>query len=102
MSNQTPAEGLRQQLLTLKDENGQFVISSMIAAEPMKLHALIEFVTAYAATVEREADRKARIDEWKRLDVGVDISKKYVANRLAALQGPIQGDAPDRSEPQTP
>jgi hypothetical protein len=105
MNNQSPAEGLRQQLILLD--------RAMVSTDdnyPIQYHIplddLIEFVTAYAATVEREARKdevemvismagKTMLKDGTILPtnhieggnpnmIDVDIPKA----RLAALQGP--------------
>jgi hypothetical protein len=100
MSNQSPAEGLRQQIEEISSEwmpdgDGDEYEHTL---SDEQLDNIMELVTAYAATVEREADTKARLDELKsiREEHQAEGIKRYmyeiVDERLAALQGPQDGD----------
>lgn len=56
-TDSTGRDELRNQLLTLKDKNGQYVISSLIASEPAKLHALIDFIHQAEDRLRRETEK---------------------------------------------
>jgi hypothetical protein len=108
-TNQSPAEALDEAIQFLAKhiwEKAEFFASDEDEKRAEILYArkfMGQAVTAYAATVEREADTKARIDElWEILDYVTTTSydtstgqkmDKYINDRLAALQGPIQGDS---------
>jgi predicted LPLAT superfamily acyltransferase len=112
MNDQSPAEALRQtraldtiqrKIWARQNEEAEkrgikLSIGDCYALGSVIKEVLHDEVTAYAATVEREADTKARLDELKsiREEHQAEGIKRYmyeiVDERLAALQGPQDGD----------
>lgn len=56
-------ELMRKELLLLKTKDGEYVISSLIAADPSRLHTLLDYITAHTD----KAVRNAKLEEARRI-----------------------------------
>jgi hypothetical protein len=105
---QSPAEGLRQQILDRVQDAQAGIDDDDIKLSLAKLATkeIMEFVIAYAATVEREViERIRKWTEYNKHDMGEMgefIRTQYVYNklddelaRLVALQGPQDDQTKD-------
>lgn len=61
-------EELRKQLLTLKDESGDYVISSLIDPTPSKLHALIDFILTHDQLIKEKLLASSVLDHYRDRD----------------------------------
>lgn len=84
-------EELRHKLLTLKASDGSYVISSLIACDPAKLHALIEFIAIQNTALLKELleKKKMYITElaWKHAASEDAVPIEVINSKLAAMGG---------------